>query len=64
MSSWRVEVSETITQQSVYIIDADSREQAQELVRDEETEMEQLSTFIENRTIDTVLSAELYPEDL
>ncbi len=61
---WRVEVSETVTQQTVYIIDADSQEQAKELVQDDETEMEQLSIFVEDRTINTVLSAELYPEDL
>ncbi len=61
---WRVEVSETVTQQTVYIIDAESKEQAQELVQVDETEMEQLSIFVENRTINTVLSVEIYPENL
>ena len=61
---WRVEVSETVIQQTVYIIDADSKEQAKELVQDVETDMEQISVFVEDRTINTVLSSELYPEDL
>ena len=61
---WRIEVSETVTQQTVYVIEAESKEQAKELVQGDETDLEQLSIFVEDRAINTVISAELYPEDL
>ena len=61
MSKWRVEVSETIQQSSVYIIDAETEEQAKEIVHTEEGEMEQLSYYTEERTVNSILSIEPYP---
>jgi hypothetical protein len=55
---WRVEVKEVISQSSVYIIEADSKEQAEEIARTEEGEMEQLSYYPEKRTVESILSIE------
>ncbi len=62
MSRWRVEVNETIEQSSVYIIDADTKEQAEEIAKTEGGEMEQLSYYIEERKANSILSTEPYPE--
>ncbi|MDP1675318.1 MAG: hypothetical protein Q8L88_00520 [Bacteroidota bacterium] len=61
MSRWRVEVSETIEQSSVYIIDAETEEQAKSIAHTEEGEMEQLSYYTEERKVNSILSIELYP---
>jgi hypothetical protein len=55
---WKVEVKETISQSSVYIIEADTKEQAEEIARTEEGEMEQLSYYPEARTVESILSVE------
>lgn len=61
MSSWRVEVSETIQQSSVYIIDTETEEKAKEIAHTEEGEMEQLSYYTEERKVNSILSIEPYP---
>ncbi len=61
MTRWRVEVDETIHQSSVYIIDAETEEQAKTIAHTEEGEMEQLSYYIEERKVNSILSIEPYP---
>jgi len=61
MNRWRVEVSETIQQSSVYIIDTETEEQAKEIAKTEEGEMEQLSYYTEERKVNSILSIEPYP---
>ena len=58
MKQWRVEVRETIKQSSVYIIDADTQDQAKTIARTEEGEMQQLSYYIEERKANSILSIE------
>jgi len=60
---WRIEVNETVTQATVYIIEAASQKQAEELVRSDETEMEQLSYYQEERKVNEILSAEPFREN-
>ena len=60
MKQWRVEVRETIKQSSVYIIDADTQDQAKTIARTEEGEMQQLSYYIEERKANSILSIEPY----
>lgn len=62
MTRWRVEVNETIEQSSFYIIDAETKEQAKEIAKTEEGELEQLSFYIEERKANSILSIEPYPE--
>jgi hypothetical protein len=57
---WRVEVNETVTQATVYIIEADSKKQAEELVQSDEAEMELLSYYQEGRKVNSILSAEIF----
>ena len=57
---WRVEVNETVTQATVYIIEAESQKQAEELVKSDEAEMELLSYYQEDRKVNSILSAELF----
>ena len=57
---WRVEVNETVTQATVYIIEADSQKQAEELVQSDEAEMELLSYYQEDRKVNSILSAEIF----
>ena len=57
---WRVEVNETVTQATVYIVEADSQKQAEELVRSDESEMELLSYYQEDRKVNSILSAEIF----
>jgi hypothetical protein len=62
MTKWRVEVDETIHQSSVYIIEAETKEQAEEIARTEDGgDMEQLSYYIEDRKANKILSSERYP---
>jgi hypothetical protein len=63
MMKWRVEVNETVTQATVYIVDAASQQQAEELVQSDETEMEQLSYYQEHRNVNSILSAEQFQEN-
>jgi hypothetical protein len=60
MMKWRVEVNETVTQATVYIIEADSKKQAEELVQSDEAEMELLSYYQEGRKVNSILSAEIF----
>ena len=60
MMEWRVEVNETVTQATVYIIEADSQKQAEELVQSDEAEMELLSYYQEDRKVNSILSAEIF----
>ena len=57
---WRVEVNETVTQATVYIIEAESQKEAEELVQSDEAEMELLSYYQEDRKVNSILSAELF----
>jgi hypothetical protein len=57
---WRVEVNETVTQATVYIIEADSQKQAEEIVQSDEAEMELLSYYQEDRKVNSILSAEIF----
>ena len=57
---WRVEVNETVTQATVYIIEADSQKQAEELVQSDEAEMELLSYYQEERKVNSILSTEIF----
>jgi hypothetical protein len=62
MTKWRVEVDETIHQSTVYIIEAKSQKQAEHLVRTEaNSNMEQLSFYVEERKANNILSIEEYP---
>ncbi len=62
MTRWRVEVSETIQQSSVYIIEAPTQKQAAHEARTEESSnMEQLSFYVEERKANKILSIEEYP---
>lgn len=59
MSIWRIEVKERIVQDTVYLIESDSKEQAEEIVRQtENSAMEQLAFHIEGRIVVCVLSIE------
>lgn len=61
MTRWRIEVDETIHQSSVYIIEAATKEQAEEIARTEEGgNMEQLSYYVEERKANKILSSERY----
>ena len=61
MSIWRIEVKERIVQDTVYLIESDSKEQAEEIVRQtENSAMEQLAFYIEDRIEVCVLSIEPY----
>jgi hypothetical protein len=60
MKKWRIEVNETVTQATVYIIEAKSQKQAEKLVRSDETDMEMLSYYREDRKVNSILSAELF----
>jgi hypothetical protein len=55
---WRIEVNETVTQATVYIIEAESQAQAEELVRLDETDMEVLCGYQQDRKVNSILSAE------
>jgi hypothetical protein len=58
---WRIEVKERIVQDTVYLIESDSKEQAEEIVRQtENSAMEQLAFYIEDRIVVCVLSIEPY----
>jgi len=57
---WRIEVNETVTQATVYIIEAESQAQAEEFVRSDETEMEMLSYYQEDRKVNSILFAEIF----
>ena len=57
---WRIEVNETVTQATVYIIEAESQAQAEELVRSDETDMEMLCYYQEDRKVNSILSAEIF----
>jgi hypothetical protein len=61
MTRWRVEVDEMIHQSSVYIIEANTKQQAEQIARTESDDMEQLSYYIEERTANKILSSEQYP---
>ena len=60
MMKWRVEVNETVTQATVYIIEADSQKEAEELVQSGEAEVELLSYYQEDRKVNSILSAEIF----
>jgi len=60
MMKWRVEVNETVTQATVYIIEADSQKEAEELVQSDEAEMELLSYYQEERKVNSILSTEIF----
>ncbi len=62
MKKWRVELNETIDQSSVYIIDADSKEEADEIARNESGEMELVSSFTEDRKLNYISSVEPYKD--
>ncbi|MFA5833951.1 MAG: hypothetical protein WDA22_10800 [Bacteroidota bacterium] len=61
MTRWRVEVDETIHQSTVYIIEAKTQKQAERLARSEESDMEQLAYYVEDRKANKILSIEEYP---
>jgi len=61
---WRVEVNETIIQDTVYLIEADSKEQAEKLVQSDEVEMEQLSYYPGKRKVNSILSSEIFWGDI
>jgi hypothetical protein len=60
MTQWRIEVNETVTQATVYIVEAESQKEAEELVQSDETEMELLSYYQEERKVNSILSAEIF----
>ena len=61
MTRWRVEVDETIHQSSVYIIEAKTQKQAEQVAQTEEGgNMEQLSFYVEERKANKILSIEPY----
>jgi hypothetical protein len=62
MNKWLVKVNETVEQETVYCVEADSKEKAEEIVRNQEGEMELLSYYEEERTLNTILSVEPYEE--
>jgi len=62
MSKWRIEVNETVNQETVYIVEADTQEKAEEIVRTEESDMEQLSYYVQERKLNTILSVEPFQD--
>jgi hypothetical protein len=61
---WRIEVNETVTQDTVYLVEADSQEQAEKFVQSDEIEMEQLSYHPGKRKVNSILSAEIFWGDI
>lgn len=62
MTKWRVEVNETVHQSSVYIIEANTQKHAERIATTEDGgNMEQLSYYVEERKVNSILSIEPYP---
>lgn len=62
MTKWRVEVDETIHQSTVYIIEAKTQKLAEhEAMTEANSNMEQLSFYVEERKANKILSIEEYP---
>ena len=60
MTQWRIEVNETVTQATVYIVEAETQKEAEELVQSDEAEMELLSYYQEERKVNSILSTEIF----
>lgn len=60
MSKWRVEVRESIKQESIYILEAETEEDAKQQVMTTAEESELLSRFVDDVCVTAVLSIEPY----
>lgn len=62
MSRWRVEVRESIKQESIYILEAESEEDAKQQAMTTAEESELQSRFVDDVCVTAFLSIEPYPE--